>query len=353
MKLTLKEAQEIMEKNNGNLDLRRFNITSLPKNLVVPGWLDLSGSQITSLPDGLYVNDSLYLSRTRINRLPKDLKVDGWIELSGSQITSLPDNLTVNGRLNLSNTPLKSLPKGLMVKDELNLKNTLITSLPEDLVVGGNLDLKGTMVDSIPNGLIIGGSLDLIGTPIDSLPENLTVGGWIYLTGTNVKKLPRNLKVGGKVLGDQFKGTRYKRLKNGECIPEKYLYADNTLIHLKERKNFNGYTAYIGKIKGKSIISDGKNYARCSELVDGIIELLYKQAIMRGTNQYKHLTKESVLSLNEALVMYRVITKVSKVDIGEFVAKQKKLKEEYTVGQIIEITRGELGSSRLEDFFEA
>ena len=48
MKFTLKELQEKMKRTGGSLDLRGTQITSLPEGLTVGGWLDLSGTQITN-----------------------------------------------------------------------------------------------------------------------------------------------------------------------------------------------------------------------------------------------------------------------------------------------------------------
>ena len=53
MTYTLKELQEMMDKNNGNLDLSDTEISSLPEGLKVGGYLDLSHTPITSLPEGL------------------------------------------------------------------------------------------------------------------------------------------------------------------------------------------------------------------------------------------------------------------------------------------------------------
>jgi Leucine-rich repeat (LRR) protein len=78
-----------------------------PDGLTVGGWLDLSGTQITSLPDGLTVGYWLNLSGTQITSLPDGLTVGGSLDLSGTQITSLPDGLTVGGSLYLSGTDIK------------------------------------------------------------------------------------------------------------------------------------------------------------------------------------------------------------------------------------------------------
>ena len=59
------------------------------------------------------------------------------LNISNTPITSLPDNLTVDGSLYLYNTPITSLPINLTVGGDLNLSNTKITSLPNNLRVGG------------------------------------------------------------------------------------------------------------------------------------------------------------------------------------------------------------------------
>ena len=106
-------------KVNGNLDLSNTQITSLPDNLTVEGWLDLSNTQITSLPDNLTVGGSLYSSNTQITSLPDNLTVEGWLDLNNTPITSLPDNLSVEEWLDLSNTPITSLPPSLKVKGKI------------------------------------------------------------------------------------------------------------------------------------------------------------------------------------------------------------------------------------------
>ena len=67
MEYTFENLQNLMD-NKGNLYLRGTQITALPDNLTVGGWLDLRGTQITALPD--------------------NLTVGGWLDLRGTQITA-------------------------------------------------------------------------------------------------------------------------------------------------------------------------------------------------------------------------------------------------------------------------
>ena len=71
----------------GDLDLRSFEINSLPEGLKVGGDLDLLFSTISSLPDGLEVNGDLFLDSCKsIKDLPKGLKVWGDIIINRTQL---------------------------------------------------------------------------------------------------------------------------------------------------------------------------------------------------------------------------------------------------------------------------
>ncbi len=99
--------------------LAKYGVTK--NTLVVKDNLDLFGSPITSLPEGL--------------------KVGGNLDLYGSSITSLPKGLEVGGHLSLSETPITSLPEGLKVRGNLYLSKTSITSLTRDdfMEIGGKI----------------------------------------------------------------------------------------------------------------------------------------------------------------------------------------------------------------------
>ena len=231
-------------------------------------------------------------------------------------------------------TGITSLPEGLTVGGDLNLRNTGVTVLPGGLTVGDWLDLRNTHIASLPEGLTVGGSLDLSGTPIASLPESLTVGGALDLRGTGIT-VPAN----------------YKKLKNGMYVPGKYLYADNVLTHVKNAREKDGYTFYEGKIPGRNVVFDGKNYAHCKTFREGLEDLAFKSAKDRGAEQYKSLALDSEIPLEEAKTMYRVITGACRAGTERFLSTITP-KEKYTVREIIEITEGQYGAERFKAFFE-
>ena len=335
MKLTLEEAKAMMDRNNdGWLDLRGTEITALPDNLTVGGGLDLSGTEITALPDNLTVGGGLDLSGTEITALPDNLTVGGWLDLSGTEITALPDNLTVGGWLYLSNTNITALPDNLTVGGWLDLSNTKITALPDNLTVGGNLYLSNTNITALPDNLTVGGWLDLSNTNITALPDNLTVGGNLYLRGTGITN------------------PTVKRLRHGEYVSGKYLYADGILTHIKKKKKIGEYTFFVGKIPNMHVIFDGKHYAHCRTLREGIADLLFKSAIDRGADQYKGISLDDSFAVEEFKTMYRVITGACKAGTESFVNSLKDLKDKYTIREAIELTKGQYNAEKFQEFFE-
>ena len=223
---------------------------------------------------------------------------------------------------------------------------------------GGSLDLRETQITSLPENLTVSGWIDLRGTQITSLPDNLTVGGWLYLRGTQITSLPDNLTVGGSL---DLRGTqitnkakemrKVKPLKNGDYVPGKYLYADGILTHIKKERKYGEYTLYIGKIKGKNVVSDGVHYAHCDKMRDGIEDLIFKSAKDRGSEQYREYTMDSVVSLEEAKTMYRIITGACRAGTNDFVNGLPKVKKQYTVREMIDITKNAYCGDVFRDFF--
>ena len=183
-----------------------------------------------------------------------------------------------------------------------------------------------------------GGSLYLRGTQITALPDNLTVVGWLDLSGTQIiAKDKRNVK----------------KLHNGDYVEGRYLYADGILTHIKGRRTVGEHTFYIGKIKGKNVVTDGKYYAHCNKLRDGIADLMFKTAADRGADQYKGMPLDTELTVEKAVTMYRIITGACRQGSQAFVESiGDKLKEKYTIKECLELTKGQYGYEAFERFFE-
>ena len=136
-------------------------------------------------------------------------------------------------------------------------------------------------------------------------------------------------------------------------IPGKYIYCDDILTHIKSEKTKGEYTYYTGKIPGRNVITDGTNYAHCKSFKDGVCDLAFKKAADRGAAQYESLMLDSVLTLEEATTAYRIITGACRAGTESFVQSLgDKVKDKYTVREMIEVTKGQYGSAVFKEFFE-
>jgi len=83
----------------------------------------------------------------------------GNLDLAGSKVTVLPEGLEVGGFLYLGGSKVSVLPKGLKVGDGLYLRGSNVTVVPEGLIVGGELDLQYSKVTTLPEGFKVGGTV--------------------------------------------------------------------------------------------------------------------------------------------------------------------------------------------------
>ena len=158
----------------------------------------LSGSKLIKLLEThtsavqLVTND-IHLERSNITKLPADLYVDGFLILANcTQLEKLPDKLYVDGYLDLKNCiQLTKLPDELYVGVDLDLTNcTKLTELPDNLHVGDNLNLRNC-------------------TKLTELPDNLHVGEELMLERLNITEIPTNLYVKYLSITDSLLAKKY------------------------------------------------------------------------------------------------------------------------------------------------
>ena len=358
-----KDTGHTLEEKDGRLyyshsiDLGYTEITSLPEGLTVGGYLDLRGTEITRLPEGLIVGGSLDLRGTKITSLPEGLTVGGYLDLRGTEITRLPEELIVGGVLDLEGTKITSLPEGLIVGGSLDLRGTKITSLPEGLIVGGALDLEEVEITSLPKGLIVGEYLYIKGTKIKSLPEGLIVGEFLDIRGTEITSLPKELTVGGDLFLPDTDITDTSNVKKN--APTLYQWRNNQYV--KCDGIFNEVISHhgnvykvkdIGKTKEYYLVGDGNGkWAHGDTIEEARKDLLYKIS-NRDKSKYEDLTLDSVLSYEEAIECYRVITGACSAGTKGFCENElAKKKDYYSIKEIISLTGGKYGNIEFKKFF--
>ena len=377
----------------------RTDITELPDNLKVLGFLDLNGSGVTKLPKGLEVKSFLDISETYIDELledtkvggsfyandmkkpfsfPKVVKVNGHFDCRSTTIKRMPEEVYTKWNCSFSESTFDNYPKVMKVGCRLYLDGTAITELPEGLKeVYGSLDISNTKVSKLNDNLVTYDNLHLRDTPIKELPKGLIVGGELDLVNTNLRDYSNLHKVCSELVVSKEK---YDEIKDSLAKHNKELIWDDVCVTFEP--NYNGAYLfeneigryikvdwYFGKIVEQEgnvyhiklygdgeisyLVTDGEGrWSHGVTLDEAKADLVYK-ITDRDKSDYEGLTLESELSFEDAIVCYRVITGACSFGTRDFIEHRlgENKKEVYTISEIIDLTEGEYGNKTFREFF--
>ena len=280
-------------------------LSSLEYGPTDTAYFDCSDNKLTSLKGApIKTRGSFFCFMNKLKSLkgaPKE--VDGSFDCENNQLTSLkgaPDRVARNFTCNNNRlTSLDGMPKlSVGVIDAAYNRLTSIEALD---------DLEGTI------------KLVLIGNPdlkvlADRLPlESIDVYGDVY----------------------RWRGSTWS-------------FFDGVQKEVATIRKSGSLTVYKMK-DGTYAVHDGEAYAHGETLKEAKADLLYKRT-SKDLSEYKELTLDSKLTLEECIKMYRSITGACSLGTKEFCSR-RKLKKAYTVGEVIELTDGAYGNAMLRAFF--
>jgi len=368
----------------GYLDLHNSGITKLPKGLEVEGFLDISGTDIEELPEDIKLGGDLFLKiMNKPFSFPKIVKVNGNFECTCISIKRMPEELYVNGYCDLSRSTFDKLPKVMKIRYRLDLYDTPITELPKGLKeVYGRLNIAKTNVKILNENLVVYDELILGGTHINELPKGLIVRRTFDLRNVNLKDYSNLHKVCSEFIVNEDK---YNKIK--DSLPKHTKYNKGNIMCYNEVRvtfepnykgaylfeNENGKYIKAGKFFGKIVeqkgnvyqiqvygsneitylVTNGKGkWSDGDTLVEAMADLIFKIS-ERDKSDYENLMLDNELSFEDAIVCYRVITGAGSFDIKRFINNKfdKNIKDKYTIADIIELTEGEYGGNEFRKFF--
>ncbi len=358
------------------------DITTLPKNLTV-GDVNLClglENDITTICDNITIGTGLMLG-DKITSIGKNLTVGGILIIDGAKITALPENLCVCGPLVLRNLDIKVLPKTLKLGSSLIIYNCpKLTSLPDGLVIRSFLSLEQqTSMTTLPKKLKVCGLLNLEGcTGITSIPTDLVAGGLRIAGGTSVISIPNNIKIGhyymtnNPGIEDIYKttGIEYDVRVEYPWICGKYFYFGYIGgITFPVFGECLWYNANVWKVKKllslhpSYVVTDGNG----KFAVGNTIEEAYDNLKYRETNdtsvcfekmkEYQNYTLDTILTFDEAIECYVVITGIRLYDdmtvIKHWAKNMTDKKGNYPIRKIIELTHELPKHDKFKKFFNS
>ena len=201
--------------------------------------------------------------------------------------------------------------------------------------IEGSLNLGS--LTSIPDTFnpTVGGSLNLYS--LTSIPDtfNPTVGGCLYL--------PKGLSCNKTKLSSNYLFS----WQDG-----KYIKVDGIFTEVVKKKGNVYHVKKLNDDKVFYLITDGERWSHGDTLQEAKVDLVYK-VTNKTKDDYKDLTLSSVLSFEEAVVCYRVLTGACSFGVKDFVKnKLDKVEKEYSIETIIEKTIGCYGNENFKEYFK-
>ena len=318
----------------GDLDLH--SIKKLPEGFtpIVRGYLWLESLRF--IPEGFNPTVGDYLDLDSVRELPKGFSpvVGGSLHLSS--VSELPEwfSPTVGGYLHLSSATVLSKGFNPIVGGYLSLSSVKV--IPEGFspIVGGSMYLDS--VTELPEGFNPTVGWDLSLASVDTLPKgfNPTVEGYVRIKGRAL---------------DESEYTRKKMnfidFKNG------HISCDGILMCVTSHKGNVWKGHKIGSSDNLYLVSDGNSrYAHGKTLKEAKEDLIFK-VDGRRPDDFEHLTTESVLSFEESIIAYRVITGACSYGVKDYIRNRlSSKKKEFRMSEVIELTKKEYGGNSFSNF---
>ena len=135
----------------------------------------------------------------------------------------------------------------------------------------------------------------------------------------------------------------------------KYIKADG-IFSVIDSHHGNVYKVYKLEEENKPfyLVTDGAgHWSHGATIAEAKSDLIYK-INNRDTSAYENLTLDDTLSYEEAIAAYRTITGACSAGTRDFIENSlpSPHKDEYTIREIIDLTRNEYGGEKFEKFFK-
>lgn len=138
---------------------------------------------------------------------------------------------------------------------------------------------------------------------------------------------------------------------NRDASLGKHIIVDNILSKVLSQKGNVYKVINHGQKESSFIIQQDGIYSHGKTLEEAKKSLIYKIS-SRDTSIYKDLKINTMLTKDEAIKMYRVVTGACESGTRYFVEQQNTVKDNYTIKEIIELTKGQYGNETLVKFLK-
>ncbi len=233
------------------------------------------------------------------------------------------------------------------------LNGEYVRTVPDGFnpIVTSSLDME--YVTTIPSGFnpIVGSSLDL--RSVKTLPAgfNPTVGGDLVLHSVTTIPEDFNPSVRGEIYHQGHWLEPTNKMPANHIISwqgGKYILCDNIFCEVLSRKG----RVYRCKNKnGEFYIVTGEKFnAHGKTIKEAKSDLRFKE-LKQDPSEFKKYDLDSVLTKEEMILCYRVITGACQFGVQDFISRKCPNVEKISIKKVLKLTEGEYGHQKFYDFF--
>jgi hypothetical protein len=136
-----------------------------------------------------------------------------------------------------------------------------------------------------------------------------------------------------------------------EGVLKEFIEVDGIESILLHRKG-NVMKVLTKQFNESYIVSDGNgNYSHGSTIKEAKEDLIFKIGNV-SKDDYKEMTVDTILSFEDAVRCYRVITGACQFGVKEFLARKNITKRKMSISKIIDLTKGEYQNEVFTQFFK-
>jgi hypothetical protein len=136
-----------------------------------------------------------------------------------------------------------------------------------------------------------------------------------------------------------------------EGVLKEFIEVDGIESILLHRKG-NVMRVLTSSFNESYIVSDGNgNYSHGSTIKEAKEDLIFKIGNV-SKDDYKEMTVDNILSFEDAVRCYRVITGACQFGVKEFLARKNITKRKMSISKIIDLTKGEYQNEVFTQFFK-
>jgi len=237
---------------------------------------------------------------------------------------------------------------GVVARGDMVIEQRDRVHLPALAEVSGYVDVQQGATFEAPALAEVSGSVDVRQGATFEAPA-LAKSGSVYVWQGATFEAPALRTVEHLSYETEFFGNEIEVFDGIGTVTQSTKTLDGITIRKCRKASFED-----GELVGETmyVVSRGDHHAHGEAVKEAIADLSFKEAD-KDASKYRGMSLDTEKSVEDWIVVYRVVTGSCRLGVQDFINRQGELKETYTLDEVIKMTEGEYQSDRFKEIVAA